>query len=116
MQFVDARNGLTLKCYYDISLPQTSPACRAAWFNAGHQHTMIHCEPMKPHDAPMDRHILACYSNPTSANAPFFYQPARNEFGGATGDGKANALGGQNDCGIHADNLSARINQRTAGI
>src|SRR5260370_30698536 len=100
MQFVDARNGLALKCYYDISLPQTSPACRAGRFNAGHQHTVIHSEPMKPHDAPMDWHILACYSNPTSANAPFLYQPSPNEFSCAPAKAKANALPPQKDYGL----------------
>src|SRR5258708_30260330 len=71
---------------------------------------------MEPHDSPVNGHSLACNPNPTPANALFLEQPARNEFCGAAGDGEANALGRKNYCGIDADDLTARIDQRTARI
>ena len=116
MQFINPGNRFARERDDDITLAQTGPARGTAGFNSRHEHAEIRREPVKPHDPPMDGNVLANDPDPTAADATFPDQPCRHEFGRVAGDGKTDSLRGQNDRRVHADDLTARIDQRPAGI
>jgi len=64
----------------------------------------------------MQRHILATHADVAAPDFALFDEPAGDMLCGIDAERKANALRGQNDSGIDADNFAARIDQRSAGI
>ena len=57
------------------------------------EHASLKRQTVKPHDPPVNRHILTGDTDVTAPNFSVFDQPARHKFRGVTGDGEADALG-----------------------
>src|SRR6266403_4324900 len=71
---------------------------------------------MIAHDAWMNRRALSRDANPTPTNASFLDEPGGNQLRRVARDREADSLRSQDDGGVHADDLAARIHERASGV
>ena len=64
----------------------------------------------------MNRRALSRDANPTPTNAPFLDEPRGNQLRRVARNREADSLRRQDDGGVHANDLAARIHERTSGV
>jgi len=104
VQFIDALQRCIVESHEDVALLQPCAMRRTAAFHAHHQHARGMTQ------------ILPAESQIRAADMAVFNQLPRHDFGRVDGNGKTDALGRQNDGGIHADHFASRVEQRSTRI
>ena len=116
MKIIDAGDGLVIKSDDHVAFGKACFFSRAGGFNRYYQDAAFDSQIVSAHEATVQRHILPADANVAEPHSTVSYQAASDEFGSINRYGKTDALRGQNDRGIDAYNISARIHQRPAGI
>src|ERR1041385_4953078 len=116
MQRINGRDRLPVEGDHDVALAQAGPLGGTASDDGNDQHTAGRGQLVMPHRPAMQRHILSAYTDMTPAHFAFLDQPAGDVFGGVYADGKTEALRWEDHRRVHADNLTARIDQRPSGV
>ena len=116
MQLVDRSQRLSLEPDDHIPLAQARAFGRAAGLDADDLDAALDPEPVKPDDARVQRHVLPRHADRRTPDAAFLYQPRRDELRGVAGDGETDALRGQDDRRVDADDLARAVDQRSAAV
>src|SRR5882724_12049199 len=116
VQRINSRNGLVLERHNNVALSQTSAAGGTSRLKTNDQDATIQWQPVKADHPRVNGHLLTSHSDPTSPDTTFLNQPGGHKLGRVAGDGKANSLCGKNDGCVDADDLSARVDERTARV
>src|SRR4051812_45394752 len=82
----------------------------------GDQYAVLDLQVIETHDAARDRDVLTGDADVAAADAPVLNQPPGDEFRRVDRNRKADALRGQDDGRVNADDFAPRGDERAAGV
>src|SRR5207249_12238389 len=101
---------------HDVAFAQASALTRAARFDAQNENSTLDRQIKESRHTPVHLHILSGDSDVTAPNSAISHEPACDIFRSVDADGAADALRREDDSGVHADDFSARVEQRPARV
>src|ERR1051326_859202 len=116
MQSIDGGNRIAIEFHEQISLTQPRSGRGTIRLDCDYEHSTPGLQSMIPHETAMKRGILTADTKVTPPDFSVFDQPRSDMLRSIDADGKTDPLRWQNHCRVHADDLSARIHERAAGI
>src|SRR5688572_26190865 len=116
LQLINARDWLALERYEHVAFAQARSHRRTPRLDADNEHALRDRQAVMTHYAWVNRRVLSSNSNPTPPDAALLDEPGGHQLRRVARNGEADSLSGQDDGGVYADDLAARIHERAAGV
>src|SRR6266513_3063252 len=116
VEIVDAVHRLRIERHDDVARLQSGAAGRAPAFHRREQHPAGLNQAMRAHGESRERHVLPAYADAGTPYVSVRNELPRDEFHRVHRDREADALGRQDDGGVDADHVAARVEQWAARV
>src|SRR3989442_6856680 len=116
MQVIDARHGLVVDPYDDVSRPEAGASGGARLVDARYEHTALRFQTVCPNREPQQRHVLPRDADLAAPDLAMPDELAGHELGGVDPHREADPLSRKDHRRVHADDKAPRIDERPAGV